>query len=758
LTYLRKFKYIWLTSGLLLTAVTLILGTNPMGAGPRLWLGCCGFYFQPSELLKLLLIIYLAAYLADRPVESSQPSRLLPLLIPTLIMTGLALLLLIFQRDLGTAAIFLFLYAIIVYSGTGDQRVLIFSLLVLVLAAIVGYALFDVVDLRVDAWLNPWLDPSGRSYQIVQSLLAVANGGLVGRGPGLGSPGLVPIAQSDFIFTAISEESGLLGAFAILSLLALFISRSFRIAIRSTDTFQRLLSIGLGVHLVGQSILIIGGNLRLLPLTGVTLPFVSYGGSSLVVSIFELLCLLIISSRQEVSYALQPEKVKIQTRINFLLSGGLLLGLAALAVVAGWWGFVRGPDLLNRTDNPRRTIADRYVKRGSILDRHERPLAESTGQPGDFLRQYPYPALGPILGYTHPVYGQAGLEAGLDDYLRGLKGYPGLTLWWEHLLYGQSPPGLDVRLSIDKDLQTKADELLAGDPGAAVLLNAGSGEILAMASSPSFDANALDANWESLVNDPSSPLYDRAGMGLYPPGNTLGAFLLAATQQAGLEQFDGTDLQECALIPAGSTWQAAVSAGCAGPIGPLTQEFDIGELITLIEKLGLFTSPILPIETLSSSKPDSLTDTTSYLLGMQDPGTGAILKVSPLQMALAASGLSNGGIRPAPRLVMAVNTSQSGWVILPGNSEPEIILEGSDADTTAYSLADDELPIWQLVSTGEEGVGNSWEEKPGYSWYIGGTLPDWPGVPLAIAVLLEEEDPQRVLEMGQTLLQSAMQP
>ena len=171
-------------------------------------MGCCGIYFQPSELLKLLLIVYLAAYLADRPVESSPPSRLLPLLIPTLILTGLALLLLIFQRDLGTAAIFLVLYAVIVYSGTGDYRVLIFSILVLILAAIVGYALFDVVDLRVDAWINPWLDPSGRSYQIVQSLLAVANGGLIGRGPGMGNPGLVPIAQSDFIFSAISEESG----------------------------------------------------------------------------------------------------------------------------------------------------------------------------------------------------------------------------------------------------------------------------------------------------------------------------------------------------------------------------------------------------------------------------------------------------------------------------------------------------------------------------------------------------------------------
>jgi cell division protein FtsI/penicillin-binding protein 2 len=252
----------------------------------------------------------------------------------------------------------------------------------------------------------------------------------------------------------------------------------------SSDPFRRLLAIGLVVHLVGQSILIIAGNLRLLPLTGVTLPFVSYGGSSLVVSYFELLCLLLISSQVNETVVLEPERLKRRTRTSLFFSGSLLLGLASIGIVAGWWSVVRGPDLLTRTDNPRRSIADRYVKRGSILDRHEKPLAESTGQPGDILRTYTYPNLGPIVGYTHPIYGQAGLEASLDRTLRGLQGYPSLALWWEHLQYGYPPPGLDVRLSLDLDLQARADQLLADDPGALVLLNAETGEILAAASAP----------------------------------------------------------------------------------------------------------------------------------------------------------------------------------------------------------------------------------------------------------------------------------
>jgi peptidoglycan glycosyltransferase len=308
------------------------------------------------------------------------------------------------------------------------------------------------------------------------------------------------------------------------------------------------------------------------------------------------------------------------------------------------------------------------------------------------------------------------------------------------------------------DLQTKADELLAGTPGAVVLLNAESGEILAMATSPSFDANTLDTSWESLVNDPSSPLFDRAGMGMYPPGNTLGAFLLAASQQLVPGQVVGTDLQNCALNPTASTWPAVITAGCAEPVRQLTQWINGQDLITLLDKLGLFNAPAFPIETLSSTRPESLSDAARYITGLIDSETGAVLKVSPLQMALAAATLSNNGVRPVPHLVMAVDTPQSGWVMLPETAEPQPVFEAEVANQIADALADDELPIWQVVSAGDEGAGNSSEANPGYAWLIGGTLPEWPGVPLAVAVLLEENNPQRALEMGQSLLQSAMQP
>ena len=189
---LRRYKYIFLTIGILLTALTLIFGTNPEGSGLNLWLGCCGFYLQPSEPLKLLFLIYLSAYLAD-----FLPLKLRPvsLIAPTVIITGLAILLLLVQRDLGTASIFIFLYSIMLYLASGRKRLLIISLAGLMVAGIAGYYLFDVVRLRVDGWLNPWSDPSGRSFQIIQSLMAIANGGVGGRGLGMGNPGLVPVSN-----------------------------------------------------------------------------------------------------------------------------------------------------------------------------------------------------------------------------------------------------------------------------------------------------------------------------------------------------------------------------------------------------------------------------------------------------------------------------------------------------------------------------------------------------------------------------------
>ena len=695
LDFLPRYKYVWLTSGLLLTALTLLFGANPAGADlPQLWLGCCGFYFQPSEPLKLLLVVYLAAYLAglSTPVsgqislskkdDATGISRVqtggtifLAQIGPTLIMTGLAVLLLLAQRDLGTAAIFLFLYAVVVYLASANKWIVLSAGAALALAGLLGYLLFDVVRLRVDAWLNPWLDPSGRSYQIVQSLIAIASGGLVGRGPGMGSPSLVPVARSDFIFAALAEESGLLGTLGLLSCMGLLAGRGLVIALRAPNRFTRYLAAGLAAHIVAQSVLIVGGNLRLLPLTGVTLPFVSYGGSSLLTSFLSLLALSHISAHEENRPAPLPT-----SRPYLELGGVLLAGIAAAALVNGWWAFVRAPDLLTRTDNARRAIADRYVRRGAILDRSNQPLVETLGEAGEYTRVIRYPDLSPVIGYNHPVYGQSGLEASLDPYLRGLKGYPGLTLWWHHLLYGQPPPGLDIRTTLDLSVQQIADAELGPRSGALVALNPVSGEILAMASHPTFDANQLGDQWAELVKAPGAPFFNRAILGRYSV----------------------VELQP-RLFPEGFPNQ-------------------------VIENT---TSPGLP----------------------PPPGTDiqtSTDRLSPLQVALLAAILSNQGVAQPPVLVNAVNIPQTGWVILPAETKPWQALTPEATNQRLEPLRVKNAVYWETLAP----VSNS---SPGaYIWYVGGTMPEWNGTPVALALLLEQPDPELAKQIGQAILQAAM--
>jgi cell division protein FtsW (lipid II flippase) len=170
------------------------------------------------------------------------------------------------------------------------------GLALLVLGGVLGYYLFDVVRIRVEAWWNPWADASGRSYQIVQSLIAIAAGSVMGRGPGLGTPTLIPVAHSDFIFAALAEEWGLSGSLAATGLLGAVVLRGMHIALRSPNTFRQILAGGLSAMVGLQALMIMGGVVKLVPLTGLTLPFMSYGGSSLVTSFIIVGLLLRLSS------------------------------------------------------------------------------------------------------------------------------------------------------------------------------------------------------------------------------------------------------------------------------------------------------------------------------------------------------------------------------------------------------------------------------------------------------------------------------
>ena len=309
LKWLRRYKYTWLLIGLLLLALTFLVGVNPEGTGLTLWLGGpLGVFFQPAELLKLLFVAYLAAYLAEKReiarslgVHPEHPHRLtLPYLMPLLAMWGVALILLMAQQDLGAAVLLYLSFLIMLYLASGQLRYVAIGGALLIVAAIGGYLLIGRVQGRIDTWLNPWNDAAGSSYQIVQSLIALASGGRLGQGLGQGWPDVIlPAVHTDMPLAAIGEELGLIGTLGVVACFAIFTARGLRVASMARTTFGRLLTAGLASLIGMQAWIIMAGNANLAPLTGVTLPFVSYGGSSLLMSFIILGLLLQVSADRD---------------------------------------------------------------------------------------------------------------------------------------------------------------------------------------------------------------------------------------------------------------------------------------------------------------------------------------------------------------------------------------------------------------------------------------------------------------------------
>ena len=741
--YLRRYKYIWLLLGLGLTGLTIVLGTNPLGGGSTRWLQLFGIHFQPSEPLKLLLIAFLAGYFTDR---LSTSERKLEDILPTIIVMGIAVLLLVFQRDLGTATIFLLIYLTMLFTSQGNKWVILISPILFIVAGVAGYFYIDVVRIRIDTWLNPLGDPTGASYQIIQSVVAIAEGNMIGTGPGLGSPGLIPVSVSDFIFSAIAEELGFLGVTIIILLLIFLIYRGLQIAIQTNNSFHRYLTLGIIFYFGVQSILIIGGNIGLLPLTGVTLPFVSYGGSSLLVSFIGALILLTISHQSNsVDHVPQINLPRFVT-VGSLLIFTLIIEILATSLLSFWFNST----LTNRPENPRWIIHDRFSERGDILDRNNQIIITNTGEIGDFQRTSAHIPLYPVIGYSHPIFGQTGIEAAMFPYLRGKTGYPYSTQFWHNLLYNQPPPGLNIRLTIDLDIQRSANQLLEGQIGAIVLMNANSGEIISMASHPYFNAAELQLIWEDLVTDEDAPLVNRATQGLYPPGAVLFPFTVTA-QPNILEQFDPeTDFSHlgrnlgCVFQPQRPlNWTTIMTNGCQDLQLALAEIIGPELLSDMYQRLGFYTSPRLHLPVAEAVEPD-LTDLTAFYLGE------ANFRVSPLQVAMAASALTNFGYLPGPRIVNAYQDPDGTWVTLPKLQTNTNVIDANTANKINHLLRVADLPYWQMVSVVMV------DDALPVTWFVAGTTIEWKGQPVVAVVLLEDNAPVLAESIGRSLLEQVL--
>ncbi len=588
---LAQYKYTIGIVGVVLLLLPAVVGREISGS--KLWVYIGGFGFQPGEFAKILIVLFLAFYLAsNREALSISMRRVGPfavprlrMLLPLLVMWGISLLLVVFERDLGSALLFFVFFVIMLYVATGRASYVLVSFLLLAVGGVFCYSVFSHVRTRVNIWLDPWADAAGGGYQIVQSLYSLADGGLVGAGIGKGLPTYIPVVESDFIFSAIAEESGLLGSAAVLICFLLLAVRGFATAARAKSDSAAFAAVGLTSALCFQAFLIVAGVTKLMPLTGVTLPFMSQGGTSLLAS-FLIVGLLLRAGDDGTGHGAEL-KASTDNAGSTLLgtanNGGELVGEAGRSID----GVVRGSHVrgsfkvqsaesgvlgrvalgkrltalitvfsllfavlianltyvmqidasrVQSLSNNNHTIAKTaYVQRGAIVTSDGVTLAESLQQSdGTYLRSYPLGSLAAhTVGYISTQYGTTGVESTMNETLTGHADYSN----WRSALYslaGVQVSGSTVSLTINSQIQKAVESALEGYTGAIVVLNPKTGAVLAKASSPTYSNDELS----EVVSGGGSQMLDRATQALYAPGSTFKTVTLAAALDSGLTTLD----------------------------------------------------------------------------------------------------------------------------------------------------------------------------------------------------------------------------
>ena len=579
LEVIKRYKYVLGIAGIILLVLPMFIGTEIYGS--KLWIKIGGFQFQPGEFAKVLIVLFLAGYLAENRELLSISNRTvlgikfprLRLLYPLFIVWGVCLLVVAFERDLGSALLFYTIFLIMLYVATGRVSYVIIGLALLAVGAFGMYQIMSHVQVRVAIWLDPFSDAQNLGYQIVQSLFSLADGGLAGVGIGKGMADIIPVVASDMIFAAIGEEMGLLGGSAVLLLFMLFAVRGLTTAARAKSDLAAFSAAGLTAAISFQAFTIVGGVTKLIPLTGVTLPFMSQGGSSLLAS-FVIVALLLRAGDEatgrsteiaNTSTDLATAGYRTTVRGSHMRRPALdtpesgLLGRVALAnrltrtvflftalfaVLIGnitYIQVIKASEYQDMPSNNHTINKARYIKRGSIITADGLTLAESVQQAdGTYARSYPNGNLAAhAVGYYSQQYGTMGIENTQNDTLTGSKDY---SSWQNALnsLAGISEPGNSVQLTIDSRIQRAADQALAGRVGAIVALDPRSGAVLAWASAPTFDNTNIQAAIEAAnaSGGADTSMYDRATLALYTPGSTFKVLTLASALENGLATLD----------------------------------------------------------------------------------------------------------------------------------------------------------------------------------------------------------------------------
>lgn len=680
---LARYKYTTLAVGLVLLLLPAVAGTEINGA--RLWLRVAGYSFQPAEVAKVLLVLFFAAYLAEnREMLTVSTHRVLGVWMPPartvgpiLVMWGASLVVLVAEKDLGSSLLFFGVFLFMVYAATGRPSYTAAGLALFVVGATAAYAVFGHVRDRIAIWLDPFADASGRGYQLVQSLFALAAGGMAGVGVGKGFPERIPFVTTDFVYTAFSEEFGLIGGTALVVAYLVLVVRGLATGVRARSDMAALVCAGLTAALGLQVFVIVGGVTRLIPLTGITLPFVSRGGSSIVAS-FLLVALLMRAGDPARDAADAPSVLgrlgrgPLARRLAHVALALSLL-LAALVVNQTRVSVVQAAELSAHPANTRGLAREMSQPRGSIVTRDGMVLARSVRNGARYRREYPEGALAAhVVGYSSPTYGRSGIEAAMNAALTGQRGYSSFADLVEAAA-GLPVEGNDVVLTIDSRVQRAAEAALAGRRGAVVVLDPRSGEVLAQAASPDFDPGDVDSGWKALSSAEGAPLVDRSTSALYPPGSTFKVVTLTGALENGIAT-PATKYRGPGSIELGGAPVTNFEGGSYGPIdlvkalassvntvfAQLAVDLGAEKLVSAAQAFGFDVPP--PLETGAKPslmpEPGEMTVWETAWAGVGQPvgehPSPPGPQVTALQMALVSAGIAQGGSVMAPHLVREV--------------------------------------------------------------------------------------------------------
>ncbi len=803
---LARYKYTLGALGVVLLVLPIFVGFEQSGA--KLWISVFGlFSFQPGELAKVLVIVFLASFLSEnrellsigvRTVLGIKIPRL-RMLLPLLAMWLISLAIVVWERDLGSALLFFTIFLVMLYVATGRWFYPIVAAVLLAVGGVAAYHVFGHVKVRIDTWIDPFADPSDTGYQICQSLYSLADGGLFGTGIGQGMADLVPVVESDFIFSAIGEEMGLLGGSAVLLLFMLFAVRGLLTAARARSDLAAFMAVGLTASVSLQAFIIVGGVTRLIPMTGITLPFMSQGGTSLLASFIAVGLLLRcgdegtgtqveiegagVSARNALGTHLEtPEsgvlgrralskRLTVLTWLFTALFAALIANLAYVQVVQA--------DSIKSMTSNNHTIARRaYVERGSILTSDGVILAESVRQEnGTYTRSYPQGTLAAhTVGYISTQYGSTGIEAAYDDVLTGQESYAN---WHDafNSLAGVDASGNDVVLTINSRIQAAAEAALEGRVGAIVVLDPKTGAVLAKASSPTYSNDQLT---DLLANGgENAPLFDRTTQALYTPGSTFKVVTLAAALESGVATLDSVYAAPASIEIGGGQvtnynmadygeldLRTAFAYSSNTVFGQLATQIGAEALVATARAFGYGSSVGVGFTTVASLMPDpaEMTEWETAWAGAGQPVGQHESPAGPqstvMQNAMVAAAIANGGVLMEPYVVQGVTDANGSYI---STTQPHALGQacstavaeqvGSAMLSTVSEGTGAAAAIAGVDVAGKTGTAETSGEQPD-AWFIGYAPYETPVA--AIAVVIEDDGEHTATNVAGDVLQTCV--